>query len=360
MKHRYAMILAGGKGERFWPLSTARRPKQFLTLLGRNTLLAEAVQRLKGLIPPQRILVVTNRETLAAARVAAPALPAENIIGEPVGRDTAAAIALGAALIGARDPEAAFCVTTADHVIGRPALFRRTLLAALDLAAREEILITLGVTPTTPHTGYGYIESGRPVQTVRGISFRSVRRFVEKPDAATARRYLASGRHLWNAGMFIWSMRTLEQAFQQHRPELAQVLRTLRSAAGGRSFARTLARTYAGLEKISIDFALMEKARNVVVARAAFPWDDVGAWPALAAHLPRDAQGNAVAGALAALDARDNVVVSQDRLTALIGVRDLVVVQAPGATLVCARDRAQEVKKLVEQLRGKKRYQRLV
>jgi len=356
----YAVILAGGKGERFWPLSTSKRPKQFLALIGRKTMLGEAVDRLKGLIPPQRILVITNRAFVNAARAAAPAVPARNVVGEPVGRDTAAAIALGAALVGARDPAATFCVITADHVIGDTPRYQRTLRAALELASGDDVLITIGMKPTAPHTGFGYIEAGGAYRTVRGIAFRTARRFVEKPAAATARKYLASGRYFWNAGMFIWSVRALEHALRRHRPDLARLLDVLRRAAGRPGFAQILAREYARLEKISIDYALMEKAERVVVAPGTFPWDDVGSWPALGNHLPHDLAGNIVIGHGEALDARNNIVVSDRRLTALIGVEDLIVVQAEGATLVCARDRAQDIKKMVAVLRAKKRHHRLL
>lgn len=355
-KHFHAVILAGGKGERFWPLSTAGRPKQFLTLVGSKPLLTLAFERLRGLVPPDRTYVITNKDLMASTRRALPRLPARNIIGEPVGRDTAAALAVGCALVGARDPDGVFCVLTADHIIGHLPRFRRTLRAGLELAGRENVLITIGIEPRGPSTGYGYIEAPERCAARGGIRFRNVRRFVEKPDRATARRYCASGRFFWNSGMFIWSARALERAFARHRPPLARLVAELRPLAGTPRFGAALRRLYAGLERISIDYAVMEKVRNIAMAEGAFAWDDLGSWSALEGHVPADAAGNVVLGSCEAVASEDNVVVSQDRLTALIGVRDLIVVQAPGVTLVCPKDRAQDVKKLVERLRAGGRH----
>ncbi len=349
----YAVILAGGRGERFWPLSTASRPKQLLALLGRQTLLAEAVDRLRGLVPPERTLVVTSAGLVDACRRAAPLLPPGNVIGEPVGRDTAAAVALGAALVGARCPGGAFCVLTADQVMGDLDVFRATLRESLVLAMREDVLVTIGIEPRSPDTSFGYIETADPLFEASGVAFLRAARFVEKPDAATAADYVASGRFLWNAGMFAWSLGALERAFSRHAPHLLALRDRLREAArqGEERFAAVLKAAYEPLPRRSIDYALMEQADNIVVARGAFAWDDVGSWPALTRHLPADADGNVREGRVATLDAQGNLVVSRGRVTALLGVRDLVVVQAEGATLVCPRDRAGDLKKLVQALR---------
>ena len=355
-KHHYAVILAGGKGERFWPLSTERRPKQFLALAGGATLLSQAVDRLHGVVPPERIFVITNLELLPAAREACPVLPARNIIGEPIGRDTAAAVALGAALVKARDPQAVFSVLTADHIIGHLPDFRRTLQAALDRADKDPVLVTIGLPPTEPSTAYGYIEARDAAGEAGGVEFLKVRRFVEKPDLDTARAYLKAKRFFWNSGMFIWSVKTLEAALQAHCPALLALMGKLGAAVGHADFAAVLEKEYARLERISIDYALMEKADNILMVRGKFDWDDVGSWTALGKYLARDTAGNAIRGSVERLDCRDNLVVSDGRLTALVGVRDLVVVQAENVTLVCAKDRAQDVKKLVEQLRASKRH----
>jgi mannose-1-phosphate guanylyltransferase len=353
-KH-YAVILAGGRGERFWPMSTSRHPKQLLALAGGKPLLVQAVERLRGLVPPDRIFIITNRDFVPAMRRAV-RLPKRNIVGEPIGRDTAAAIAAGAALVKARDPRAVFCVLTADHVIGDLGLFRRTLRACLERAERDDVLITVGIRPTEPSTGFGYIETKGPGKSGQGVRFLPARRFVEKPDLTKATRYCASGRFFWNSGMFVWSVRAFETALTRHRPSLATLMRRLRRAAGTDRFAATLEREYRGIEKISIDYALMEKARNILMAVGEFAWDDVGSWPALDRHLPRDASGNVAVGRVEALDSFDNVIVSKDRLTALLGVSGLVVVHAGFVTMICPRDRAQDVKKLVEKVKADGRY----
>ncbi len=350
--HAYAVILAGGYGERFWPASTAARPKQLLSLLGDETMLEMAVSRLDGLIPPERVLVLTSSDLVDATRRAAPALPADNVIGEPMRRDTAAAVALATAAVAGRDPEAVFCVVTADHVMGDLDRFRRTIADGLDLANERDVLITIGITPRYPATAYGYVEAADPiVDGPTSTEFRSVARFVEKPDRATAEDYVASGHFWWNSGMFIWSVAAVTKAFAAHRPELASFIEQMIPTIGTDDFAAALTAGFEPLEKISIDYALMEKADNIVMAVGTFPWDDVGSWPAVGNHLPVDANNNAVKGELEALDASGNIVVSDGRVTALIGVDDLVVVHTDQATLICPKDRAEEVKTLVTRLR---------
>jgi mannose-1-phosphate guanylyltransferase len=360
MAKQFAVILAGGKGERFWPLSTAKKPKQLLSLVGDRTLLGQAVSRLKGLIPPENTFVITNADLVAGCHEAAPELPPENIIGEPVGRDTAAAVALGAALVKARDPKGVFCILTADHVIGSEDVFRQTLDAGMKLAAKEDVLITIGITPTEPATGFGYIESAKSLGRKDGIEFLKVKRFVEKPDLKTAQGYLKTGKFFWNAGMFIWSVKSIESALKQFRPPLAKLVAKMKAVAGKPSFATTLASEYAKLEKISIDYAVMEHAKNIVVARSEFPWDDVGSWTALENHFPKDKKRNTLIGQTATHDAKGNIIVSRDHLTALVGVKNLIVVQADGVTLVCARDRAQDIKQLLAEIRKTGTHEKLL
>lgn len=356
----YAVILAGGKGERFWPLSTSTRPKQLLSLVGDTPLLAQAVERLDGLIPPERVYVITNEDLVDASRNAVPQLPSQHIIGEPVGRDTAAAAALGAALVKAKDPEAAFCILTADHVMGDLDVYRATLKEGLQLAQQEDVLVTIGIEPTSPSTGYGYIEAVDAHAEHAGIRFLKANRFVEKPDADTAQQYLDTGTFYWNSGMFIWSVQALEKALRRHCPELADMMERLSPVVETPDFAAALAREYRDLHKISIDYALMEKADNILMVCGAFAWDDVGSWTALENHFERTDDGNTVVGDCQAVDATGNIVYSSDHLTALIGVRDLVVVQSEGVTLICPRDRAQDVKKLVEKLKASGCYDRML
>ena len=352
----FAVILAGGKGERFWPLSTSRMPKQLLSLVGGKPLLAQAVDRLDGLIPPSRVFVVTNKDLVVATRKVAPALPAKNIVGEPFGRDTAAAIAVGAALVKKHNPAGVFCVLTADHIMGDLPLFRRTLKACLNRAQREPVLITIGIKPRSPNTGFGYIEVEPRNRRSEGVCFYRARRFVEKPNIRKAKKYFKSGNFYWNSGMFAWSVATIEDAFRKHCPALFELMNKLVKVVDEPEFDQELRRGYEPLEKISIDFALMEKADFIVMARGAFPWDDVGSWTALEDHLLKNREGNALVGACESVQSHNNIVLSNDRLTALVGVRDLIVVQAMGVTLVCSKDRAQDVKKLVEKLKSSGRY----
>lgn len=356
----YAVILAGGRGERFWPLSTAARPKQLLPLVGERPLLAQAVERMHGLMPPENIYVITNADLVAATVAAVPEVPRANIIGEPMGRDTAPAVGLATALIKARDPEGVFCILTADHVIGGVPAFQDILRQSLKLASEEDVLLTLGIAPTFPCTGYGYIEAGPVLHETDTLRFYEAKRFVEKPDLATAQHYLESGRYFWNSGMFIWSVRSIEAAFEQHHPPVAAMIRALVPAVGTPRFEKALRDAFAKVEKISVDYAVMEKVDNLLMARGAFTWDDVGSWPALANHVPADADGNVVLGDGAAVHSRNNVVYSRDRLTALVGVENLVVVHAEGVTLVCHKDRAQDVKQMVEMLRRQGGRERLL
>ncbi|MCX7006735.1 MAG: sugar phosphate nucleotidyltransferase [Kiritimatiellaeota bacterium] len=356
----YAVIMAGGKGERFWPASTAKKPKQLLALVGEKTLLAQAVDRLEGLIPPKNIFVITNRDLVKEARKAAPMLPAQQIIGEPVGRDTAAAIALGAALIAARDASASFCVLTADHIIGNRPLFQRTLREGLKLAMEQDILITIGIPPAFPSTGFGYVEAGEVLAENSGIQIHKAKRFVEKPDLATAEAYVQSGRYFWNSGMFIWSLASLYKAFEKFRPQLLPMAERVAKTHTAAQLETAMNKEYPKLEKISVDYALMEKAHNIAMIRGTFPWDDVGSWPALESHIAKDAAGNTAVGTCESLDASGNSVMARGHLTALIGVKDLIVVQAEGVTLVCPKSRAQDIKKMVEKLRAAKTYDKVL
>lgn len=360
MINRYAVIMAGGRGERFWPLSTSRRPKQLLDLVGDKPLIAQAVERLENLIPPENIFVVTNADLVDATCAAAPVLPPENVVGEPMGRDTAPAVACGAALVGAREPDAVFCILTADQVIGDLPLFEATLREGMALAEEQDVLLTIGIQPDHPATGYGYIDSGEVLETREGVEFRKVSRFVEKPDEETARSYLDSGRFFWNSGMFIWTVKSVRTAFERHAPEMAELLDALTDAAKEGRLVPAMEELYPQTVKISVDYALMEKAQNIVVARGVFAWDDVGSWPALENHFEADAAGNTVIGDVEQVGSAGNIVYSKGRLTALVGVEDMIVVQADGVTLVCAKDKAQDIKKMVQQLRESGQYSGLL
>ena len=347
--HFYAVILAGGRGERFWPLSRAANPKQFIALFGGRPLLTLAVERLDGLIPPERVLIITSRDLAEATRAAARHIPPQNIIGEPMGRDTAAAVALGCGLVRQRDPEGVAAILTADQLMTDVNTFRRTLGDSLRVAAREDVIVTIGITPTYPATGFGYIRAGALRDTSTATRFFTADAFVEKPEETTAMRYIAEGVYYWNAGMFIWRASTMQAALAAFTPKLAELSDTVAECGEGDVDA-VLNSIYPALPKISIDYAVMEHAKNIVVAEGNFGWDDVGTWSALAGHFAPDIEGNIAIGGTETLDARNNIIVSENHLTAVIGVDDLVVVQAPGVTLVCPKSRAQDVKAMLRRV----------
>ena len=348
----YAVILAGGRGERFWPLSRSDRPKQFLALFGGRPLLTLAVERLQGLIPPERVLIITSRDLVEATRGACPGIPPQNIIGEPMGRDTAAAVALACGLVRRRDPGAVAAILTADQLMTDVNTFRRTLEDSLRVAGREDVIVTIGITPTYPATGFGYIRAGVLRDTSTATRFFNAEAFVEKPEETTAARYIAEGAYYWNAGMFIWRAETMQNALAAFTPRLAELSDAVASPATCHDDAIDvlLDAQYPSLAKISIDYAVMEHAKNIVVAEGSFGWDDVGTWSALAGHFAPDIEGNIAIGGTETLDARNNIIVSENHLTALIGVDDLVVVQAPGVTLVCPKSRAQDVKAMLRRV----------
>ena len=360
MTKRFAVIMAGGKGERFWPLSTSKHPKQLLALVGDKPLIAQAVERLDGLVPPANIFVVTNADLVDATRAAAPMLPPANVVGEPVGRDTAAAVACGGALVAARDPAAVFAVLTADQVMGDLDVFRATLSGGMKLAEENDILVTIGIQPSFPSTGFGYIESGDKFASAENVEFRKAVRFVEKPDEARAKQYIETGKFFWNSGMFIWSVKSLARAFELHCPEMKSLMDELSAFASRGEIVQGMEKTYPLLKKISVDYALMEKADNIVMACGTFAWDDVGSWPALESHFAQDAGGNTLIGNCEQIDSKNNIIYSKDRLTAVIGAENLVVVQADGVTLVCPKDRAQDIKKMVVALREKGTFEEIL
>ncbi|MAF66512.1 MAG: mannose-1-phosphate guanyltransferase [Planctomycetes bacterium] len=344
-EHLFAVVMAGGSGTRFWPTSTRARPKQFLAVADERPMISETVARLEGLIDPERVLVVAAAEQEQLVRECLPDLRPENILLEPVGRNTAACVALAAFEIRRRDPQAVQVVLPADHVIRPTRSFQRTIVAAVAEARRDARLVTLGIVPDHAATGYGYIEQGERLAEHDGIEAHEVLRFVEKPDAERAAAFVASGRFRWNAGIFVWETPVILEAFQRHASDLHAALEDATDAD-------SLARVYPGLPALPVDEAIMERAERCSVLGIDYTWSDVGSWPSLADVLAPDAQGNHVGGGerLVASDAQGCVVHGDGGLTALIGVRDLVVVRAGKTTLVCPRERAQEVKAIVARL----------
>lgn len=342
----HAVVLAGGGGTRLWPASRRRNPKQLLALGARadESLLAATVRRLEAVVGGPQIWVVTAAEQLAGVVAALPGVPPAQILAEPVGRNTAAAIGLAAVRVAARDPDAVLAAVPADHAIGNEAEYRAVIGRALALAAAEDTIVGVGILPTGPETGFGYLEPGAPGP---GGS-RVVARFVEKPDRAHAERYVAAG-YLWNAGMFFFRARRILGEIARHLPPLAAGLSEI--AAGA-----PLEDVYPTLPSISIDYGVMEKTRDLLVLTGDFGWSDVGSWSALADVRRADAAGNVSAGRLVAVDAHDNIVATDAGLVALVGVSGLVVVRAGNAVLVVPRDRAQDVRNVVAHLAGEEEF----
>jgi mannose-1-phosphate guanylyltransferase len=342
------MIMAGGSGKRLWPASRQNQPKQLINLIQGRSLLSLAVDRLEGLFEPSRILIVTGEAYADQIRRRFPLIPPENVVGEPEGRDTANAIALGAELIAARDPEATMAVFTADHIIRPRAQFEECVQRALNAAENSpEALVTFGVKPTWPHTGMGYIQCEEDL----GDGVHRVGGFREKPDHRQARLYVESGHHFWNSGMFVWRVATIRQAVQRFLPESADKLAAVGEAArAGQDYGDLLAKVYPSLPKISIDFAAMEKAENVLMVELTAEWLDVGSWPALADVVTPDEDGNSVVATRAAVvDSERNIVYCEgNHLVAVLGVDECIVVHTPDATLVCKRSDAQRLKEMVE------------
>jgi mannose-1-phosphate guanylyltransferase len=354
MSSFYAVVMAGGSGTRFWPMSRASLPKQLLPLLGPETMIRCTVERLFPLFEPSRVFVVCGRPYVERIRRDLPMLPAENVIDEPVGRDTAAAVGLAATFIEWRDPGSTWAMLAADHHIAPVDRFHGSLRAAYE-AAQSGALVTFGVRPRHPATGYGYLERGDR----DGAAWR-VARFCEKPVEARAKEFVASGRHYWNSGMFVWRAGAVLSEIARLLPAHARELSTIREALGTSRLPAVLAECYPRMPKTSIDFGVMEKASRVLMVEADFDWDDVGSWTSVAAYRPRDADGNSLEGVAAAVDTKDTVVLSTDdgHLIATIGLSDVVVVHTKDATLVCPKSHSEDVKKLVELLkaRGLDRY----
>ena len=348
----YAIIMAGGSGTRFWPKSRRGKPKQLLHLAGDRTMLQQTVARIEPLVARDRILIITGADQAAATRAQLPGLPAENVIAEPAPRDTAPCVGLAAGIVAHRDPAGTMIVMPADHVIEPAAAFQATVRAAVSVVEDDpSALVTFGIKPTRPETGYGYIERGELLETRDGIPVYRVVQFREKPDHATAQGFLSAGRFAWNAGIFLWRARTILEEMRAHRPQLAAALEPILHALGTPDEANVLARLFHGLERVSIDKAVMEHASNVRVLEVPFLWNDVGDWRALASLLEKDAAGNAIQGHVLARDTTNSIIISDDGgLVATLGVDDLVVVHSGKATLVARKDQLDKLKALVEGL----------
>jgi mannose-1-phosphate guanylyltransferase len=347
--HAYAVIMAGGSGTRFWPLSRRRHPKQLLELFGHGTLLEQTVARLRPVIPPTRTYVFTNELVCRDVRRCLPQIPPAQIVAEPASRNTAPTLGVAAHEIIRRDPQGLMVVLPSDHVISKAAEFRRALRAACQVASREGRSVVLGLKPTRPETGFGYVRLGRHETNLEGQKVFRVRKFTEKPPPAVARRYFASGRYLWNGGMFIWRASTLLDHFARFQPRMARQLARLDATGGVRAHS-AFHQIFPRLEKISIDYALMEKIPGIFAVAADIGWDDVGSWAVVYELSPRDREGNVRPRRSLSLASRGNMIVSPGKFIVTVGVHDLVIVDTDDALLVCARERSQEVGKAVQEL----------
>jgi mannose-1-phosphate guanylyltransferase len=340
----FAFVMAGGSGERFWPMSRQSTPKHLLRLLDDRTLLETTVRRLEGLVSLENTFILTNSAQLDSTKAAVPFLPERNIVAEPAKRDTAPACALATAIARALDPDAVCIVLPADAMIHDAAKFRSCLSDAVDLAVQTGTIATLGIPPAFPATGYGYLETAEALPQGRQGSFiHALRRFVEKPDLDKAREYTAAGNFLWNAGIFVWRASAFFDEARRQLPPLADFIESLACID---DLPTHLENRFASLPKISVDYAIMENAKSIATVLASFDWDDVGAWTALPAHIPPDSDGNCKRGPIIHHDAHNNIAVSNGRLIALCGVDNLVVVETPDAILVCDKESVQDVKAL--------------
>jgi len=348
----YAIIMAGGSGTRFWPKSRRNRPKQLLNLHGEATMLQQTVARIEPLVPPERVLIITGADQAEATRAQLPQLPAGNVIAEPCPRDTAPCVGLAAQIVARRDPDAAMIVMPADHVIGPVETFLATVKAAVSVIdADPSTLVTFGIKPNRPETGYGYIERGALLETRNGVAVNRVVQFREKPDRDTAEQFLAAGNFAWNSGIFLWRANTILGEIERHKPQLGAALSRVGKAIGGPAEADVLADEFPRMERTPIDKAVMEKARNVKVLEVLYDWNDVGDWRALRALVEPDGSGNTIQGDVLARDTTNSIIVSDDGgLIATLGLDDVVIVQSGKATLVARRDQLDKLKGLVEGL----------
>ncbi len=348
-----AIIMAGGSGTRFWPLSTDSRPKQFLKLFGDRSLLQKSFDRLSGLLSSRRILVLTNQAFVEMVREQLPELPAANVIGEPMRRDTAAAICLGALLGRKRFGNPVIATLTADHLIEPVDLFQKTLVSAATAARKAGCLYTFGIRPNHPATGYGYLEMEKRLDKSDQIEHYQLANFREKPDLETACRYAESGKHYWNSGMFVWTAEAILEELGAHLPAHLESISTAVDRDGKSDWMEALTKSFEPLDAISIDYGVMEKARDVRSVVAPFSWADVGGWLALKEFLDCDDSGNSYRGRIQTLDATGNLVYCDDpeELVVLVGVEGMVAVRAGKRTLIAREDRLEEIKSIVQSMR---------
>jgi mannose-1-phosphate guanylyltransferase len=349
-----AVIMAGGSGTRFWPLSRRNRPKQFLPITGHKSMIEETVERLLPLLPPDAIYTISNRAQAEAIRKLIPGLPAKNVLVEPLSKNTAASLILATARIYLQNPKAVVLALPADHLITKPEVFVGKLRAAAVAAAREEVIVTFGIPPAFPSTGFGYIHFSGRRRRFGKVDFHPVLRFKEKPDLQQAKKYLKQGRHSWNSGMFVWRADVFSRKLEQCAPEFFAYWKRILAALKKNDRAG-IAAVFREIPATSIDYALMEKASGVLMAEGDFGWSDVGSWVSLADIWPKDSAQNALRGEGLFLDSRNCLVYSPHRLAAVVGLKDVIIVDTKDALLVCSKKADQRVRNVIEALKKKDR-----
>jgi len=352
--------MAGGGGTRFWPWSREERPKQILPIISNRSMIWETVERVRSFTSSGKIFIVTSRSQAKDLQREVPQIPQRNLLLEPLGRNTAPCLCLAALYIQKLNPEAVMVALPADHCIADRRGFLRTLKAAVQFTAKGNFLMTLGIPPTEPETGYGYIQKGENLGQVKGISVYRAKAFREKPTRAKARAYLRTGEYLWNSGMFIWKVGVFLAALEKYLPQLYEEMQPLKHHLGTARGEKLLEKAYTRCQAISVDYGIMEKAENVALIEAQFHWDDVGSWAALCKILPKDEKGNALMegqrggkGKILVIDSSGCLIRGEEKLITVIGMKDTIVVEAGNAFLVCPRDRAQDVRHVLQVLKAK-------
>jgi mannose-1-phosphate guanylyltransferase len=362
MPNVYAVIMAGGVGARFWPRSREKNPKQLLSIINKNSMLQNTVARIRDLIEPSNILIVTNKNLKQSVAKQLPTIPTDNIITEPLGRNTAPCIGLAAMFIRRRDPDAVMVVLPSDHIIHDEEEFKRILRLAIWVAYESHSLITIGIEPNRPETGYGYIQvidedDGTNPYFEKGVF--KVKTFAEKPNLPTAQRFLESGDFLWNSGMFIWPVETILDEIKKLLPDLHSELTKLEPVIGSNQYEATLETVYRIIRSVSIDYGVMEKADHVYVIRGTFGWSDVGSWDEVYRLSGKDENGNSITGKSFLLGTKNTLIHSPNKFVAAIGVDDIIVINSDDAILVCKLGNSQDVKEVVDYLRRKQMYEYL-
>ncbi len=350
----FALIMAGGAGKRFWPKSRERHPKQLLKMLGDQTMIQNTIDRLRPLVPDEKIFVVATESQKDELKRQLPILLKKNILIEPKGKNTAACIGLAALFMERIDPEAVMAVFPADHLIASPEAFIKTLKVGAKVAAENESIVTLGIQPTYPATGYGYIQFNEELGKKDGVALLKVKTFAEKPNLATAESFVSSGDFLWNSGIFIWKVKTILHEIEEYLPHLYDGLMEIREALGTTQQDETIHRVYCQIKSISIDYGVMEHAKNVIVLKGKFDWQDLGSWNEVYKYFSKDENENVLIGDHLIKDSRGSYIDAPNKCVAMIGMDNMIVVDTDDAILICPRERAQEVQELVEMAKRKK------